>query len=70
MSNYIVSINERMISGKILLDYLKSLSRTSDYVDIAVAKKEEYPYNSEFVAEIVESRKGQGVTIKREDLWK
>jgi len=70
MSNYIVSINERMISGKILLDYLKSLSRTSDYVHIAVAKKEEYPYNSEFVAEIVESRKGQGVTIKREDLWK
>ena len=70
MSNYIVSINERMTSGKVLLDYLMSLSRTSDYVDVAATKKEKYPYNPEFVAEILESRNGEGVTIKREDLWK
>jgi hypothetical protein len=70
MSNYIVSINERMASGRVFLDFLKSLSKTSDYVDIILPKKEEYPYNKKFVSELVKSRKAKGVTIKREDLWK
>jgi hypothetical protein len=70
MSNYVISINERMTAGRVLLDYLKSLSKTSNYVDIIEPKKEGYPYKPEFVAEIVKSRKGKGVAIKREDLWK
>jgi hypothetical protein len=59
-----------MSPGKVLLDYLKSLSKTTDYVDIVVEKKEAYPYNPEFVSEIVKSREGEGITINREDLWK
>jgi hypothetical protein len=70
MSNYVVSINERMTAGRVFLDYLKSLSKTSNYVDIVVPEKEEYPYNKEFVAELVKSRKAKGVTVKRENLWK
>jgi hypothetical protein len=70
MSNYVVSINERMTAGKVFLDYLRSLSKTSNYVDIIVCEKEEYPYNKEFVEELVKSRKAKGVTVKREDLWK
>jgi len=34
MSNYVLSVDEGIISGKILIDYLVSLSKTSDYVDI------------------------------------
>ena len=70
MSNYIISINERMSAGKVLLDYLKSLSITSNYVDIILPEKEKYPYNREFVSELVKSRKAKGITVKREDLWK
>ena len=70
MSSYVITVNERMASGKILLDYLKSLSKTSNYMDIVVAEKEDYPYNPKFVSEIVKSRKRKGITIKREDLWK
>jgi len=68
MSNYVLRVNENMILGKSLMDFLKSLSKTSDYVEV-MPQKEEYPYNPEFVSEIVKSRKGKGVTIKREDLW-
>jgi hypothetical protein len=34
MTNYVLSINEQLITGKVLLNYLKSLSKTSDYVNI------------------------------------
>jgi hypothetical protein len=70
MSNYIVNIDERMASGKIFLEFLKSLSKTSDYVDIVLPEKEKYPYNRKFVKELVKSRKAKGVTVEREDLWK
>jgi len=70
MSNYIVSINERMASGRVFLNYLKSLSETSNYVDIAVYSKIESPYNPEFVDEIKRSMKSKGKSIKLEDLWK
>ena len=69
MTSYILRVNEGMILGKTLMSYLENLSKMSDYVDI-VPQTTEYPYNSEFVDEIVKSRKGKGVTIKREDLWK
>jgi len=70
MSNYVVSINERMTAGKVFLDYLKSLSRTSNYVDIAVYEKEEDSYDPEFVAKIKRSMSSEGRSIKTEDLWK
>ena len=70
MSNYVISINERMSAGKVLLNYLKSLSMTSNYVDIRLPEKEDYPYNKEFVAKIQRSRKSKGEAIKLEDLWK
>ena len=70
MSNYVVSINERVSSGKVFLEFLKSLSKTSDYVDIIMPEKEKYPYNRKFVNELVKSRKSKGITINREDLWK
>ena len=70
MSNYVVSINERITSGKVFLEFLKSLSSTCNYVDILLPENEEYPYNRKFVKEIVKSRKGKGVRINREDLWK
>ena len=70
MSNYIVSINERMVSGKVFLEFLKSLSKTTDYVDIILPEKEKYPYNRKFVKELVKSRKEKGITVNREDSWK
>ena len=70
MSNYVISINERMSAGKVLLNYLKSLSMTSNYVDIVVPEKKKSPYNAEFVAKIQRSRKSKGKAIKLEDLWK
>ena len=68
MTSYVLKINERLMPGKTLLNYLKSLSKTSDYVDIVPEK--ERPYNKEFVKEILESRESEGVKIKLEDLWK
>ena len=70
MASYVLTLNESSIVAKKLLDYLKSLSKTSDCVDIVVCKKEESPYNQEFVKELIKSRNAKGVTIKREDLWK
>ena len=36
----------------------------------ALVKEEEYPYNPDFVEEILQSDRSEGVKIKREDLWK
>ena len=68
--NYVVSINERMTAGRFLLEYLKSLGKTSNYVDIAVYDEAKSPYNKEFVKEIKRSMKSKGKSIKLEDLWK
>jgi hypothetical protein len=35
MSSYVITVNESNMVAKRLLDYLKSLSKTSDYMDIA-----------------------------------
>ena len=70
MSNYVVSINERMTLGKAFLDYLKILSKTSDYVDIILPENEKSPYNPKFVKEIQRSMESKGKSIKLEDLWK
>jgi len=67
MSNYALRINERIAPGKILIEYLKSLSEKCNYVD--VIQENERPYNPEFVAKILRSDKSKGVKMKREDLW-
>ena len=38
MSSYVITVNERVTLGKVLLDYLKSLSKTSDFLDIIAQK--------------------------------
>jgi malate synthase len=38
MSNYVISIDERVTLGKIFLDYVKALSKTSNYVSIVPQK--------------------------------
>lgn len=53
------------------LQVIKSLGKALGF---EVEKKEESPYNPEFVKEILEAEKsikeGRGVKIKLEDLWK
>ena len=68
MTSYALKVNERMAPGKILIEYLKSLSEKCSYV--GVIQEEERPYNPEFVAKILRSDKNKGVKVKREDLWK
>ena len=70
MTSYVVTVNENMMLGKSLMDYLKSLSKTSDYVDIVVYNRVDSPYNPEFVEDIKRSMKSKGKSIKLEDLWK
>ena len=43
MSSYIITVNERMTPGKSLMEFLKSLSKTTNFVDIALQK--EHPAN-------------------------
>jgi len=69
MSSYVLRVNERRASGKILLDYLKSLSKADDYVHI-LPQQEASPYNPEFVKKIKRSMNSKGKAIKLEDLWK
>ena len=64
-----ININERVASGKVFLEFLKSLCKTSNYVDI-IPKQEKYPYNPEFVEKIQRSMNSKGQSIKLEDLWK
>ena len=40
MSSYIIKINENNLVGKRLIDYLKSLSKTSNYIEIMPQKDE------------------------------
>ena len=68
MTTYVLRVNERISLGKILIDYLKSLSEESKYVDII--SENERPYNKEFVKKIDAARKSEGKAIKLEDLWK
>jgi len=70
MSSYVITVNESNMVAKRLLDYLKSLSKTSDYMDIAAYKKEKSPYDPKFVSKIQRSMKSKGKAIKLEDLWK
>ena len=67
MTSYILRVNERMVSGKTLIDYLKSLSEKCKYVDIVPEK--ECPYSREFMNKIDAARKSEGKAIKLEDLW-
>jgi soluble cytochrome b562 len=39
MSSYIITVNERMTPGKSLMGFLKSLSKTTDFVDIVQQKE-------------------------------
>ena len=39
MSSYVITVNERMGLGKNLIGFLKSLSKTTNYVDIAIQKR-------------------------------
>ncbi len=68
MSTYVLKVNERKLSGKKLIDYLKSLSDTNG--DITLIPQEESPYDKDFVKKIQASRKSKGKPIKLEDLWK
>lgn len=68
MSNYVLKVNEKKISGKKLIDYLKSLSESSD--DVVLIPQDESPYDEEFVKKIQASRESKGKAIKLEDLWK
>ena len=38
MSSYVITVNESIGLGKSLMKFLKSLSKTSDYVDIIAQK--------------------------------
>ena len=67
MTSYILTVNESRASGKVLLNYLKSLSKTDDYVYI-MPQKEASPYDPEFVAKIKRSMESEGKAIKLEDL--
>ena len=69
MTSYVLQVNEKRASGKVLLNYLKSLSKADDYVCI-MPQKEASPYNPEFVAKIQRSMESEGKAIKLEDLWK
>jgi hypothetical protein len=69
MTSYVLQVNERRASGKVLLDYLKSLSKADDYVSI-LPQTEASPYDPEFVKKIQRSMKSKGKAIKLEDLWK
>ena len=40
MSSYVIKVNEKIMQGKTLLSYLKSLSKTSDYLYIMPHKEE------------------------------
>ena len=68
MTSYILRVNERIVSGKTLIDYWKSLSEKSKYVDIV--PENERPYSKEFVKKIDAARKSKGKAIKLDDLWK
>jgi hypothetical protein len=70
MSSYVLTVNERNAVAKRLLDYLKSLSSTSDYMDIAVYERVKSPYDPEFVSKIQRSMKSKGKSIKLDELWK
>jgi len=39
MSSYVITVNEKMGVGKNLIGFLKSLSKTANYVNIAPQKK-------------------------------
>ena len=39
MSSYIITVNERITLGKSLVEFLKSLSKTTNYVDIIQQEK-------------------------------
>ena len=39
MSSYIITVNERIGLGKNLIEFLKSLSKTTNYVDITPQKE-------------------------------
>ena len=43
MTSYVLTVDEKIMPGKSLLNYLKSLSKTSDYVDVVPQK--EYQMN-------------------------
>jgi len=43
MTSYVLTVDEKIMPGKSLLSYLKSLSKTIDYVDIVPQK--EYQMN-------------------------
>ena len=67
MSSYILSVNERIASGKILLDYLKSLSKIDDYVCIMPHK--ENPMNG--LDEAIEDiKKGRVTTYENAEEYK
>ena len=68
MTSYVLKVNERRPSGKMLVNYLKSLSETDK--DIVLIPKEEKPYDEEFVEQILVSMKSEGKSVKLEDIWK
>jgi len=76
MSSYVIRVNERMTLGKALLDYLKSLSKTSDFVDIVAQEDsdltdERYFTKADFKR--IENSKKSGICddiTKLEDLLK
>ena len=39
MSSYVITVNERMGLGKNLIEFLKSLSKTTNYLDIVPQKE-------------------------------
>ena len=68
MLSYVLKIDERKVSGKILIDYLKSLSEKTDGIDLI--REIDKPYNKEFVQQIQNTMKTKGQSVKVEDLWK
>jgi hypothetical protein len=72
MSSYVLKIDERKLSSRRLIDYLKSLSITSQ--DIVFVSQEEKPYSADFVKKILDGeedlRQGRGRKIEIDELWK
>jgi hypothetical protein len=69
MSSYVITVNERVGLGKSLMNYLKSLSKTSDYVNVTAQrdsrlineKLDDERYFSKADFECIENSKKSGI---------
>ena len=56
MSSYVITVNERIGLGKNLIGFLKSLSKTTNYVDITMQKEHSIKVIDEAIEDIEKGR--------------